>query len=75
MDIDWTKPLEAVHKTGKISPVELDADQEGCGPGEYNIVDTLDSGCGFGPAVFLSDGSAWINDGENWSAWTIRNRE
>lgn len=74
MAIDWNGRLEAVHTNGMVQSVELDDDQKGCCPGEYAIVDRLDSGCGFGPAVFLADGTAWIADGEDWSAWTIRNR-
>jgi hypothetical protein len=75
MAIDWNAPLEAVHRNGIILPVELDEDQAGCRPDEYVIVDNLDSGCGYGPSVFLADGSAWIADDLDWSAWTIRNRE
>lgn len=75
MAIDWNGPLEAVHASGKVQPVELDrACAQPDSGGYYGIVDTLDCGIGFGPEVFRADGTTWIDDGQEWSAWTIRNR-
>ena len=72
--VDWSKPLEAVHRNGTVQAVRLEEpDAQPYAPNEYVIVDELDGGFGYGPAVFNADGTAWIEDAGDWAAWTLRN--